>query len=118
METMEERYNSAGLQYNVTVEDLQEIIVEEKRYRYVTTLLHRQLGSNWVPDVYHNLEEIRERIDFLVATHSDYSKLKKTYDHMLGVPKKGLMQILPMRCVYLDILFKKMVIHVNYYDGH
>ena len=37
---------------------------------------------------------------------------------MLGVPKKGLMQILPMRCVYLDILFKKMVIHVNYYDGH
>merc|ERR1719471_837995 len=55
MDTMEERYNSAGLQYNVTVEDLQEIIVEEKRYRYVTTLLHRQLGSNWVPDVYHNL---------------------------------------------------------------
>ena len=63
----------AGLSYNVTVGDLQQLINEEKRYRFI--VMDQKDGYNGWMNVYHNLAEIRERIDWLASTHSHLSKI-------------------------------------------
>merc|ERR1712117_177812 len=57
----------AGLSYNVTVQDLEEMIFQEKAYRWESMLQRK--GDSWAPDIYHNLEEIRERMDWLVSSY-------------------------------------------------
>ena len=61
----------AGVNYNITVADLQQLINEEKNYRII--LMDQKDGYNGWMNVYHNLAEIRERIDWLVSTHSNLS---------------------------------------------
>ena len=47
--------------------------VQERTYRWLTLL--QKAGDNWAPDVYHNLAEIRERVDWLANTHHNLSKI-------------------------------------------
>ena len=64
----------ARVNYNITVQDLQQLINEEKNYRII--LMDQKDGYNGWMNVYHNLAEIIERINWLVLTHSDLSKKK------------------------------------------
>ena len=47
--------------------------MQERTYRWLTLL--QKAGDNWAPDVYHNLAEIRERVDWLANTHHNLSKI-------------------------------------------
>jgi len=57
----------AGMEFNITLEDLQDTINKERQYRW--TVMTRRWNENWVRSVYHNLAEIRERTDWLVSAH-------------------------------------------------
>ena len=74
----------SGMEYNVTLEDLQDTILRERQYRSI--VLSRKIGfsDNWVRNVYHNLAEIRERVDWLVAAHPDIIT-----KHSLGTTHEG-----------------------------
>ena len=64
-----------GMEFNVTLDDLQDTILMERQYRSI--VLSRKIGfsDNWVRNVYHNLAEIRERVDWLANTHHNLSKI-------------------------------------------
>jgi len=66
---VEEMVKETGMEYNVTITDLEELIDEEKSYRFLV-LLHKA-AEDWTPEIYHNLREIERRLDWLVSTYSD-----------------------------------------------
>ena len=74
----------AGMEFTVTLEDLQDTILRERQYRSI--VMSRKIGfsDNWVRNVYHNLAEIRERVDWLVRAHPDLIT-----KHSLGSTHEG-----------------------------
>ena len=57
----------ASLQFDVTVEDLETLIEEEQTYRFFARW--NKARDEWSNDIYHNLEEIKERMSWLVTNH-------------------------------------------------
>ena len=73
----------AGLVFSVSEEDLQEMIRKERAFRWETLMQRDWSQDNWNTDVYHNLDEIRERVDQLANTHSQFItkiNLETTYE--------------------------------------
>lgn len=68
LESIEQEVRETGMEYNVTITDLEKLIEEEESYRFLV-LLHKA-AEDWTPEVYHNLNEIERRIDWLVTTYS------------------------------------------------
>ena len=64
-----ELLSSARLQFDVTVENLKELIEEEQTYRFFARW--NKAREEWSNDIYHNLEEIQERMSWLVTNHPD-----------------------------------------------
>ena len=65
---------SQGLNYNITIPDLEHLITEERNYRFLSQLYRDPY--DWSEDVYHNLEEINERVAWLVETYSEILSIK------------------------------------------
>ena len=57
--------SQADLQYQVTVENLKTLIEEEQTYRFFARW--SKARDEWSNDIYHNLEEIKERMSWLVS---------------------------------------------------
>ena len=63
---------TADLDYNVTVDDLKKLIDDEEEYRHLA-LLHKAT-DNWSNEIYHNLQEIKSRMSWLVTNYPDLGK--------------------------------------------
>ena len=59
--------SQASLQFSVTVENLKTLIDEEQTYRFFARW--SKARDEWSNDIYHNLEEIKERMAWLVSNH-------------------------------------------------
>ena len=57
----------AGIPSNLTIADLSSVIREERQYRMLV-MLHKA-AEDWTGEVYHNLAEIRARVDWLVNAY-------------------------------------------------
>ena len=68
LDSIEDLVKETGMDYNVTIVDLENLIEEEKSYRFLV-LLHKA-AEDWTPEIYHNLREIERRTDWLVSTYS------------------------------------------------
>merc|ERR1719228_1582904 len=68
VDSVEETVKKTGMEYNVTITDLEELIDEEKNHRIL--VLIQKAAEDWTPDIYHNLQEIEKRKDWLVSTYS------------------------------------------------
>ena len=65
---MERLVKKEGIEYNVTIGDLEELIREERKYRYYIHSFHWH-SQEWSPEIYHNLEEIEDRLASLLSQH-------------------------------------------------
>ena len=65
----------AQLQFTVTVENLRKLIEEEQTYRFFARW--SKARDEWSNDIYHNLEEIKERMAWLVTNHPDLGENKR-----------------------------------------
>ena len=65
----------ASLQFTVTVENLATLIEEEQTYRLFARW--NKAREEWSNDIYHNLEEIKERMAWLVSNHPHLGENKK-----------------------------------------
>ena len=68
VEIVEKLVKNTGMEYNVTIDDLEDLIDEEKSYRSLV-LLHKA-AEDWTPEIYHNLQEIERRKEWLASTYS------------------------------------------------
>jgi len=68
LDRVEEDVQHAGMEFNVTIVDLEALIKEEANYRSLV-LLNRG-AEDWTPEIYHNLMEIEDRVSWLVKTYS------------------------------------------------
>ena len=66
-DTLTQLLSLAGLQFQVTVENLATLIEEEQTYRLFARW--NKAREEWSNDIYHNLEEIKERMAWLVSNH-------------------------------------------------
>ena len=80
---MERLVKEEGIEYNVTIHDLEQLIREERKYRYYIHSFHWH-SQEWSPEIYHNLEEIEDRLESLLSQHS--SLLSRQH---LGVTAQG-----------------------------
>merc|ERR1712055_208031 len=60
-----------GIEYNVTIHDLEQLIREERKYRYYIHNDYIHSFQEWSPEIYHNLEEIEGRLESLLSQHSN-----------------------------------------------
>ena len=60
---------SEGLSVRVTIPDLEQLIALEKNYRFLSQLYRDPY--RWNDRVYHNLQEINERINWMVERHAN-----------------------------------------------
>ena len=67
---MERLVKREGIEYNVTIHDLEQLIREERKYRYYIHSFHWH-SQEWSPEIYHNLEEIEGRLESLLSQHSN-----------------------------------------------
>ena len=69
LESLTSQLTTAGLPYDITVQHLKKLIDEEEEYRFFA-LLHKAT-DNWSNEIYHNLEEIKSRMSWIVQTYPD-----------------------------------------------
>jgi len=60
---------NGGLDVQVTIADLSEVIRQERNYRFLSQLYREP--NDWNPEVYHSLHEIRSRLAYLVGRYTD-----------------------------------------------
>ena len=68
LDIIDDEVKKTGMEYEVIFTDLEKLIEEEEKYRTLV-LLHKG-AEDWTPGIYHNLKEIEERVDWLVATYA------------------------------------------------
>ena len=69
-----EELEGQGLSFNITIPDLEDLITEERYYRAISNLYRDPY--DWSEDIYHNLTEINNRIEWLVDTYSEVLSTK------------------------------------------
>lgn len=68
-------FREQGLSVRVTIPDLEQLIALEQNYRFLSQLYRDPY--DWNEEVYHNYQEITERVDWLVARHPDLLSTKQ-----------------------------------------
>ena len=69
-ETLTSLLTSAQIHHSITVEDVQAVIEAEKQPRSLPrSSSARSTGGSWSYDAYHDMEEIYERMSWLVRSH-------------------------------------------------